>query len=172
MSVTVTVSPQKLSWNDFLSVQSLPDSSGDEAQTATTMPALSGIHPVLVHGKFTLPDVTLSVGLDRSQTMVISTAQKTADLLKHEQGHFDITVLTVRALAKEMEQLKAGSPAALGQQLNALLSKHQQRANMIEEKYDKETDHSRDQDAQKTWNDAIDAAMKGAGVSILRGMHL
>jgi hypothetical protein len=172
MSVTVTVSPQKLTWNDFLSVQSLPDSSGDEAQTATTMPALSGIHPVLSHAKFSLPDVALTVGLDRSQTMVISTAQKTADLLKHEQGHFDITVLTVRALAKEMEQLKAGSPAALGQQLNALLSKHQQRANLIEEKYDKETDHSRDQDAQKTWNDAIDAAMKGTGVSILRGMHL
>ena len=42
----------------------------------------------------------------------------------------------------------------------------------IEAKYDKETDHSRDQAAQKSWNDAIDAAMKGSGVSILQGMPL
>ena len=172
MSVTVTVSPLQLTWNDFLPVQSLPDASGDEAQTATTMPPLTGIQPVLAQGRFSLPNLTLTVGLDRTQTLVISTAQKTADLLKHEQGHFDITVLTVRALAKEMEQLKAGSPSALGQQLNTLLSKHQQRADMIEAKYDKETDHSRDQAAQKRWNDAIDAAMKGSGVSILQGMPL
>src|SRR5258708_25101242 len=172
MSVTVSVSPTQLSWTDFLPVDSLPDSSGDEAQTATTMPELSGIHPVLAQGRFSLPDVTLTVGLDRSQTMVIKTAQKTADLLKHEQGHFDITVLTVRAFAKELEQLKAGSPSALGQQMNAALSKHQQRANMLEEKYDKETDHSKDQDAQKKWNQAIDSAMKGSWVLILQGMPL
>jgi predicted secreted Zn-dependent protease len=104
--------------------------------------------------------------------MVIKSSIKTADLLKHEQGHFDITVLTVRAFAKELEQLKAGSPAALGQQVNAALSKHQQRANMLEEKYDKETDHSRDQDAQKKWNQAIDSAMKGSGVLTLQGMPL
>jgi hypothetical protein len=172
MSVTVTVSPLHLTWNDFLPVNSLPDGSGDEAQTATTMSPLTGIRPVMAHGKFSLPDITLTVGLDRTQTLVISTADKTADLLKHEQGHFDITVLTVRALAKELEQLKAGSPTTLGQQLNTAVTNHQQRANMIEEKYDKETGGSRNQDAQKTWNQAIDTAMKGSGVLILQGMPL
>ena len=172
MSVTVSLSPTQLSWNDFLSVDSLPDSSGDEAQTATTMSELSGIRPVMAQGRFSLPNLTLTVGLDRTQTLVTKTAQKTADLLKHEQGHFDITVLTVRALAKELEQLHAGSPAALGQQMNAALSKHQQRANMLEGKYDKETDHSKDQDAQKKWNQAIESAMKGSGILILQGMPL
>jgi hypothetical protein len=172
MSVTVSVSPAQLSWNDFLPVDSLPDGSGDEAQTATNMPALSGIRPVSAHGGFSLPNVALTVGLDRTQTMVIKTARKTADLLKHEQGHFDITVLTVRALAKEMERLKAASPAALGQQVNALLGKHQQRADMLEQKYDKETENSKNLDTQKTWNNAIDAAMKGSGVLILQGMAL
>jgi hypothetical protein len=78
----------------------------------------------------------------------------------------------VRALAKELEQMKAGSTPALGQQVSAAVSKHQQRANMIEDKYDKETKNSRDQDAQKNWNQAIDAAMKGSGVTILQGMPL
>jgi len=172
MSITVTVSPTQLSWNDFLPVDSLPDGSGDDAQTATDMPGLDNIRPVLGHGKFSMPDLTLTVGLDRSQTMVLKTANKTAELLKHEQGHYDITVLTVRALARELEQLKAGSVAALGQQVNAVRSKHQQRADLLEKKYDKDTDHSRNQDEQKAWNDAIDAAMKGTGVSILRGMPL
>ncbi len=172
MSVTVSLSPTQLSWNDFLPVDSLPDGSGDDAQTATTMPELSGIRPVMAQGRFSLPDVTLSVTLDRTQTLVIKTAQKTADLLKHEQGHFDITVLTVRALAKELEQLKAGSPAALGQHMSAALSKHQQRADMLEKKYDHETENSRNQDSQKKWNDAIDSAMKGSGILILQGMPL
>ena len=172
MSVTVTTSPAQLSWNDFLPVDSLPDGSGDEAQTAATMSEMNGISPVLTNGKFVLPDLTLAVGLDRTQTMVIKTANKTADLLKHEQGHFDITVLTVRALAAELEQLKAGSVPSLGQHLNAARSKHQQRANMITEKYDKETENSRNQALQKTWNDAIDATMKASSTTILRGMPL
>jgi hypothetical protein len=172
MGVTVVVSPTQLTWNNFLPVSSLPDSSGDDAQTATTMSPLTGIQPVSAQGRFSLPNLTLTVGLDSTQTLVVSTAQKTADLLKHEQGHFDITVLTVRALAKELEQMKAGSTPALGQQVSAAVSKHQQRANMIEDKYDKETKNSRDQDAQKNWNQAIDAAMKGSGVTILQGMPL
>ncbi len=172
MSITVAVSPTQLSWNDFLPVDSLPDGSGDEAQTATEMPGLNDIRPVLGHGKFSMPNLTLTVGLNRSQTMVLRTANKTPELLKHEQGHYDITVLTVRALARELEQLKAGSVSALGQQLNAARSKHQQRADLLEKKYDADTDHSRNQAAQKTWNDAIDAAMKGTGVLILQGMPL
>ena len=172
MSVTVVVSPTQLSWTDFAPVASLPDASGDEAQTATTMPALSGIQPVSAQGRFSLPNLTLTVGLDRTQTLVVTTAQKTAYLLKHEQGHYDITVLTVRALARELEQLKAGSPAALGREMNAALNKHQQRADLIEVRYDKDTDHSRNQDAQKTWNQAIDAAMKASAASLLQGMPL
>jgi hypothetical protein len=172
MSVNVVFSPTQLTWNDFLPVDSLPDSSGDEAQTATKMAPLAGIQPVSSQGKFSLPNLTLTVGLDRAQTLVVKTAEKTAYLLKHEQGHFDITVLSVRALAKDLEQLKAGSPSALGPLVNSALSMHQQRANMLEEKYDKDTNNSRDQDAQKTWNQAIDTAMKGSGVSILQGMPL
>src|SRR5947199_5002337 len=91
MSITVAVSPTQLSWNDFLAVDSLPDGSGDDAQTATEMPGLNDIRPVLGHGKFSMPNLTLTVGLDRSQTMVLRTATKTAELLKHDQGHYDIT---------------------------------------------------------------------------------
>lgn len=172
MSVTVSVSPTKLSWTDFAPVDSLPDGSGDEAQTSTTMPGFAGLRPVSANGKFSLPDLTLKVGLDRTQTLVIRSAQKTPELLKHEQGHYDITVLTIRAMAKELEQIKAASTHTLEQELKAIVGKHQQRANMIEVKYDKDTNGSKDTDAQKSWNEAIDAAMQGIGISTLKGMPL
>jgi hypothetical protein len=172
MSVTVSASPTQLSWSDFAPVDALPDGSGEDAQTAGSMDPLSGIQPVQAQGKFVLPDVTLNVGLDRTQTLVVKTANKTDDLLKHEQGHYDITVLTVRALAREAEQLKAGSPPELGRQLNAALNKHQQRADMLEKRYDTDTKGSKDADAQKSWNDAIDAAMRGMNVMTLKGLPL
>jgi hypothetical protein len=172
MSVTVSASPTQLSWSDFAPVDALPDGSGEDAQTAGTMDPISGIQPVQSKGAFVLPDLTLNVGLDRTQTLVVKTANKTDDLLKHEQGHYDITVLTIRALAKELEQMTAGSPPALGRQLNAAMNKHQQRADMLEKRYDTDTKGSRDEDKQKSWNDAIDAAMRGSNVMTLKAMPL
>ena len=100
---------------------------------------MTGIHAVAKNGVYSLPDLTLKVSLDRSQTMVIQTAHKTVDLRKHEQGHFDITVLTVKAMAAEWEQATASSNAGLGQQINASLQRHQQRASALTDKYDSDT---------------------------------
>jgi len=172
MAIKVVARPAQLSWSDFRSVDALPDGSGDEAQTATEMPAMDGIQVVFSSGKYSLPDLTLTVGLDRSQTMVIKTAQKTADLLKHEQGHFDITLLTVRALALELQRIKANSPNSLAQQLKTGMQKHQNFANAIEAKYDEETKNSKDKDAQDDWNKAIAGAMGSSDVLSLKGMSL
>lgn len=172
MSIRVVASPTQLSWSDFAPVNALPDASGEEAQTATKMTPLSGIRPVSSQGQFSLPDLTLTVSLDRAQTLVIRTAHKTDELLKHEQGHYDITVLTIRALGRELEQLSVDSPHELGQQVMDAVSKHQKRADALEQKYEDDTHGSRNQDAQNTWNQAIDAAMKGKDVATLQGMWL
>jgi hypothetical protein len=172
MEIKVVAKPAQLSWSDFKTVDALPDGSGDEAQTATEMPAMDKIQVVFSNGKYSLPDLTLTVGLDRSGTMVIKTAQKTADLLKHEQGHFDITLLTVRALALELQRMKASSPNSLGQQVNAAIQKHQSFANAIEAKYDDETKNSKDKTAQDDWNKAITGALGASDVLSLKGMSL
>lgn len=172
MSVRVVASPTLLAWTDFSPVNALPDGSGEDAQTATKMSPLSGIRPVSAQGSFSLPDLTLTVGLDRAQTLVVRTASKTDALLKHEQGHYDITVLTIRALGRELEQLSVDSPHALGQQVMDAVSKHQKRADALEQKYDDDTHGSRDQKAQDSWNQAIDATMKGKDVATLQGMWL
>lgn len=172
MSIRVLASPTLLAWSDFAPVKALPDGSPEDAQTSTQMTPLSGIRPVSAQGRFILPDLTLHVGLDRSQTLVVRTASKTDALLKHEQGHFDITVLTIRALASDLEQLSVDSPHELGQQVLDAVSKHQSRADALGQKYDDDTHGSRDQKAQDSWNQAIDTAMKGKDVSTLQCLWL
>ena len=172
MSITVTLSPARLSWSDFAPVAALSDGSGDQAATATSMTPLDNIRPIQIQGRFALPDLTLTVGLDRTNTQVVSSAPQTDYLLKHEQGHFDITVLTVRAMARELELLRTASVAALGQQLGIVRDRHQQRADALELRYDADTRNAGDTAAQQTWNDAIDAAMRGLGVMVLQGMPL
>ncbi|MFL6463658.1 MAG: DUF922 domain-containing protein [Bryobacteraceae bacterium] len=172
MAITVVATPAQLSWSDFRVVDALPDGSGDEAQTATQMPAMEGVQVVSHHGMYSLPDLTLRVGLNRSETMVIKSASKTSDLLKHEQGHFDITILAVRALAVELQRLKAHSAASLAQQVKAAIQKHQGFADAIEEKYDSETNNSKNKNAQKDWNKAIAGALGASGVLSLQDMPL
>ena len=172
MAVKVVATPTQLSWSDFGIVQALPDGSGDEAQTAPEMPAMDDIQVVSRQGMYSLPDLTLRVGLDRSEIMIIKSAPKTPDLLKHEQGHFDITVLTVRALAQELERLKARSATSLAQQVKTAIQKHQGFANAIEAKYDSETNHSRSKTAQDKWNKAIAGALGASDAVSLQGMPL
>jgi hypothetical protein len=172
MEIKVVAKPAQLSWSDFKTVDALPDGSGDEAQTATEMPAMDKIQVVFSQGKYSLPDLTLTVGLDRSATMVTKAAQKTDYLLKHEQGHFDITLLTIGALAVELKRIKANSPNSLGQQVNAAIQKHQRFANAIEAKYDEETKNSKDKTAQDDWNKAIAGALGAADALSLKGMSL
>jgi len=172
MGIRVVAAPVTLTWNDFRPVPVLPDQSDEDAQTATTLDRLSGIRPVSTQGGFSLPDLTLKVHLDRAQTMVVRTASKTQDLLKHEQGHYDITVLTVRALAREFEQLRADSPSALAQQLDRIRQLHQDRADALEKKYDNDTNHGTNQRQQDNWNNEIDAAMRSSQVSTLKSLPL
>jgi hypothetical protein len=172
MMIRVMAKPAQLTWSDFRPVDTLPDDPGEDAQTSTEMSEMKNIRPVSNKGTYSLPDLELTVGLKRSETVVVKSAQKTRDLLKHEQGHFDITVLSVRAFATELQRLNAPSAGALVQQIDALRQKHQRFADSITEKYDIETNHSRNKDLQDKWNIEIQGAMGAKNVVSLRGMPL
>jgi hypothetical protein len=172
MTIRVMTKPTLLTWNDFRPVDVLPDGSGEEAQISSEMPAMQNIKPVENNGKYSLPDLELTVGLTRSETVVVKNARRTANLLKHEQGHFDITVLTIRVLAMELQRLNAASVASLAKQIEMLRQKHQRCADAIEEKYDVETNHSRNREVQNKWDRAIQGAMGAQNVTSLLGMLL
>ena len=167
MAVRVqTVGP--ISWSLFRPVASIPDTD-EEAQINPEISPVPNLHPQRTQaGKFVMPSFTFSVNVNRQNTMIVRTANKTADLLKHEQGHYDLLVLVCRALAREVESLEADTVQDLGQQVATAQQTHDTRAQALDQLYDKETDHSRNRAGQMRWDTAIAAALaNGQAATIL-----
>ena len=158
MAIRVQALPP-IGWELFRPVASIPDTS-EEAQINPELPSVPNLHPERTPGgRFRLPSFTFSVGVNRQNTMIVRTASKTADLLKHEQGHYDLLVLVARAWARELESLEVESVAELGRQLAAARQTHDERAQALDAEYDKQTEHSRNRAAQQRWDIAITAAL-------------
>src|SRR5262245_5962059 len=105
MPMKVIVNPSRLSWSHFRTVSSLPDAD-EEAQVNPEMQPIQNVHPQKVGQRFRLPSMTLSVKINSQNTLVLKTANKTKELLQHEQGHLDLLVLVTRALARDLENLE------------------------------------------------------------------
>ncbi|QED37494.1 DUF922 domain-containing protein [Antarcticibacterium arcticum] len=77
-------------------------------------------------------------------------------LLQHEQLHFDITELHARKLKKQLAEVKVNS---LGQQPREVLNRYykiiDKERTLMQQKYDRETRHSIDKDAQARWHKYI-----------------
>jgi Bacterial protein of unknown function (DUF922) len=171
MAIRVQTLP-RITWELFRVVQSIPDTT-EEAQINPELPALANLRPERTRdGRFRLPSLAFSVGVNRDNTMVLRTANKTPELLKHEQGHYDLLVLVTRALARELESLEAASVAELGRLVNEARQTHDERAQTIDAEYDKQTNHSRDRAAQQRWDNAITAALANPRAAMIQNLRL
>ena len=171
MAIRVTTLP-RVSWDMFKTVDNIPDTP-EEAQIHPEFAGVPRFSPARAGGKFRLPaTLTLNVGLNRADTMVLRTATKTPELLKHEQGHYDLLVLVIRALARELESLEADSVAELGRLMTEAQQTHADRAQALDEAYDTQTNHSRDAQAQARWDGAISAALANPQTSKISNLDL
>ena len=80
-------------------------------------------------------------------------------LLRHEQGHFDITEIFARKLRKDFFEYKFNSSTARQDLQNIFLKNIQQRFGETQ-LYDKETNWSRNKAAQEQWNKKIKAELE------------
>jgi hypothetical protein len=156
MTITVTPKPARLTWKNFTRVGSIPGEPSD-AQTDSQM-KWPKFTPVKKGEKFRLPNFTITVFVGAKGTVVLRTAKQTRELLDHEQGHYDLLILSARALARNLEAIEASSFDELVTLFEELTSKHQQRAADIGAEYDKQTSHSRDVVQQRRWRSMIDDA--------------
>lgn len=81
----------------------------------------------------------------------VKKGKETADLLKHEQGHFDIAIICQREIIHAINQsvfVKATLQAKLGEVFNGILEKYKK----MENQYDEETNHSIDTAQQEKWD--------------------
>lgn len=149
----------KLTWEDF---RGKPDkTSSFQANTSAGLSYSWGVRSE--NGAVTLNYEVFSY-FNPNSSWVYPESRGNAHLLSHEQLHFDITELHARKLRKKLSEVKIDQ---LGKDPRATLNKlyeniEKERAAM-QAKYDKETSHSINKEAEARWQKYIDEEMKKHG---------
>ena len=81
------------------------------------------------------------------------------NLLAHEQLHFDITELHARKLRKELENFTAVGSKDMKKLLGDIYKKIDAERKLMQERYDRETDHSQKEKVQEEWQQKIEAEL-------------
>ncbi len=172
MSIRVVSNPTRIMWSHFREVDSIPGTS-EEAQINPQMSPMNNVSPMrTANGRFRLPNLTITVGLNMLETMVRRSATKTNELLQHEQGHYDLLILVCRVMARELESIEEASFQDLASRVQEVKSLHDARAESIDSEYDRQTDHHRNRPAQSRWDAAIAHAMRNPLASEVLGIAL
>ena len=87
-------------------------------------------------------------------------------LLKHEQGHFDITELFARKLRDALSAYRYNYATVSGD-LKAIFARINREKAAINEQYDRETDLSANPTQQARWNKKIAMALKKKGMALM-----
>ena len=144
MAITVVPNPVNLQWSNFRSVPNLPneDAHIDIDFNVPNRPFRR------VSGQIMMAE-TFQIGVS-PDAKVVRDASQTADLLSHEQGHYNLGILVARALAYDFMQLQAANSAALARACRTCFTLHKNtRMRPIQQKYDRDTNHSRNRPQQQ-----------------------
>ncbi|MBW9256430.1 MAG: DUF922 domain-containing Zn-dependent protease [Candidatus Thiodiazotropha sp. (ex. Lucinisca nassula)] len=159
--------PRQLAWSDFTDIQSRPSGESEDATIAMAM------HPGRLRfleegGQHRLGDVAFQMLLNEAGTWVVASA-KTAELLRHEQGHYDIVGLCYRDMVNEIRALRERSRNRLVRAIRRVMSAHDRRADSLTRDYDsaQQTNHGRNSARQQAWNQQIESCRRsGARLSV------
>lgn len=84
----------------------------------------------------------------------------TAELLKHERLHFDIAEIAsrkIRMAVKKERVLESKNPS---EKMNRIYKREMQSYEKMQKAYDRESDHSLDQEKQNLWNSKVAKELK------------
>jgi hypothetical protein len=174
MSITVVARPVNLTWANFTpSATQIVD-----PQDGTLVDALTrfrfnipGRAPRTVNGQFAMADpniITIS-----SDGQVFTGVLQTPALLSHEQFHYDVAIVTARALARELMGLRASSLAALMTAFQNAAQLHLfTRVRLLQWHYDRETQHGTNAHYQKIWKDRMALCLANQRSTQLGGFFL
>ncbi len=173
-----------LTWDDFKGPVPSPKPEGIDAESVTGVNSkykiTSKCEPIGKSGKVkctaTAEDIKATAEFDPN-TSWVDPDKKTDKLLKHEQGHFDISEYFARKKQKEMEKAAKNGVTKEGpsdkaadlmkeaeDELDHTLMKICDDINAEEDKmqkqYDSETDHGKNDKEQEKWNKKIENLLK------------
>jgi hypothetical protein len=95
--------PRNLTWHDFRVVQNSP-SPPTQAWTSALW-SLTAWSVKVVKGKYHVHGARVNVSLDNNNTWAVPSVRTNANLLRHEQGHYDINGLIARDVIRKILDL-------------------------------------------------------------------
>lgn len=148
----------KLSWEDF---RGPVNAQTDEAAAAThcsigfktNMNNASGKPEVIVYNKFYI-----------NKSWVRSDA-KIPDILRHEQGHFDLCELYTRKLKQRMDEFNFSASVNLKQDLYNIYNEISLEYEKRQQAYEQETSHGTNLSVQRNWTNAIAGELHGVAAA-------
>lgn len=140
---------KKLKWSDF---KATPDRSHPYA--AITYSGMSyGFSADVINGEVSV-DYKINCFFVSNKSWVKRRYLGDVELLKHEQLHFDITELFTRKFRKELSAMSFSEKVK--SEIKAVYKKLTDEKVSVQKRYDSETDHSKNEQAQKAWQVKID----------------
>lgn len=147
-----------ISWSDFIQVPARPTGVNEDAEIHLEFPQ-SYDYSIGRNG-VTITTLSVDIGLASPECWVVSSQASNLTLLKHEQGHYDITAIGAREFHDGLVGMSARNEDALNTKIRRLRNSIQQKINRANSNYDTKTNHSLNTSEQQTWNQKIDTAKK------------
>ena len=156
-NITLTGWPRDLRWRDFRQIENRPDGEAEDALVAPE--TITGEARIFRDGgQWMIAELSLDIIVRREMSWVIR-SRRSVDLLKHEQGHFDIHGMIVgRDLVEEIKALRGRSGRRLANALRTRMRRARRRAQRLTDSYDSDTNHGLNEDRQNAWNERFQQA--------------
>jgi hypothetical protein len=157
--------PRTVKWNEFTGTVPTKSSRTVSAGVLRAAKAHARFYCTYKHtsadrsGLVRLKNIRIKVRLN-SSTSWSDTSMRTAALLKHEQGHYDITGLAGRDLARAMLDLGRVKKRAIKPTLRKLKKNLDALVKKSDTAYDKGTVHGSDKKEQNNWTLDIQDVIK------------
>jgi hypothetical protein len=164
MSSSLNYFDKVLTWADFRTV---PTPKVDNGDAATIGVIWDSSHDVARNGNsIVVKDLVVNILMPDPSTNTVVASKKIPQILKHEQGHYDIIAIGAREYYKKVLKFTAASDTELNEKISALHDRLYEVAQEIDARYDVQTDHSKNEAKQAEWNKAIEETKKNANGSL------
>jgi hypothetical protein len=145
-------SNRKLKWSDFQS-----SVSKNKIYSNVSAVTVSSIRRSIQQFDYEVPDYFVIAYFNKRESWTKDT--NSFNLLNHEQGHFDIIEVRARMIRQEIQKLKNEDNFDL-QDYEDAIAKITAQNDSLNDKYDLETRHGTDYEAQSKWNGKIAVLLK------------
>lgn len=147
-------------WNEFREINQHPRNISEDAEIyvdfslnySTRAPDNQDCH---------VTAVTTALRVNRGKSWVVKN-KKTAALLRHEQGHYDITALGAREVYQRILALTAAQCPQIDTESRRIQEEVQRLISLVNIRYDTRTSHGINSTVQQSWELSIHTAKQRA----------